>query len=117
MLSVDDIVQGESEAMTYDEIILEVSDKLGLAKGLVDRTYRAYWRSVREHIASLPLKEDLTDEEFMKLQPNVNIPSIGKLNVTLDRYHRMKKSFEYYKHYKLDKEKKDVTHKDDQASV
>ena len=53
--------------------------------------HRSYWRAVKEHIAALPLKEDLTDEEFLKLQPNINIPSLGKLYVTLDRYKRMKK--------------------------
>lgn len=90
--------------MTYDEIIKRVSSDLGLPKTLVDKTYKSFWRSVREHIAALPLKEDLTDEEFMKLQPNVNIPSLGKLNVTLYRYHRMKKSFEYYKQRQQNKE-------------
>lgn len=85
--------------MTYDEMIATVAEELKLPKGLVDKTYRAYWRVIREHIKSLPLKEDLTDEEFLKLQPNVNIPSLGKLHVTLDRYHRMKKSEEYYKQY------------------
>ena len=82
--------------MTYDEIIVKVAGDLGLPKTLVDRTYRAYWRTIREHITSLPLKEDLTDEEFMKLKPNVNIPSIGKLYVTLDRYRRMKESYNNY---------------------
>ena len=100
--------------MTYDEIITKVSASLGLSKGLVDKTYRAYWRAVREHITSLPLKEDLTDEEFMGLQPNVNIPSIGKLHVTLDRYHRMKKSFEIKQQFRKEK---DVAYNQDQASV
>lgn len=77
--------------MEYNEIIAKVAESTGLSFRLVDRTYRAYWRSVREHVSSLPLKEDLTDEEFMQLQPNVNIPSIGKLNVTLQRYRNMKK--------------------------
>ncbi len=77
--------------MTLDEIIGKVAKETGLTKKLVNKVYRAYWRSVREHIVSLPLKEDLTDEQFMELQPNVNIPSIGKLHVTLDRYKRMKK--------------------------
>lgn len=79
--------------MTYGEIISKVAEDTGLSKILVDRTYRAYWRAIREHITSLPLKDDLTDEEFSKLRPNVNIPSIGKLYVTLDRYRRMKKMF------------------------
>lgn len=79
--------------MTYEEIIAKVSESVGLPIYLVDRAYRSFWKVVREHISSLPLKEDLTDEEFLKLQPNVNIPSIGKLYVTLNRYHRVKKNF------------------------
>ena len=92
--------------MTYGEIIREVAKDTGLPIRLVDRTYRAYWRVVREHICSLPLKDDLTDEEFMQLQPNVNIPSIGKLHVTLDRYHRMKKMFNIRKELLHAKDKK-----------
>lgn len=77
--------------MTYEEIIARVADSLGLSKQLVEKIYKAYWRAVREHITSLPLKEDLTDEEFLKLQPNINIPSIGKLYVTLGVYKRIKR--------------------------
>lgn len=93
--------------MTYDEIIKKVSEENNLPKNLVDKTYRAYWRAIREHITSLPLKEDLSDEEFLKLQPNVNIASIGKLNVTLDRYKRMKKMI------KIRKELGNAAHKED----
>ena len=82
--------------MTYEEIVAKVSESIGLPIYLVDRAYRSYWKVVREHISSLPLKEDLTDEEFMKLQPNVNIPSIGKLYVTLNRYQRMKKRYKIF---------------------
>lgn len=93
--------------MSYEEIISNVAGVLGLPQGFVDKTYRAYWKAVREHIVSLPLKEDLTDEEFLKLQPSINVPSLGKLHVTLDRYHGMKKHFEmHYKGY-IRKHKKD----------
>ena len=85
---------------SLDKIIAKVSQQTGLPKRTVDRTYRAYWKAIREHVTSLPLKKDLTDEEFMKLQPNINIPSIGKLYVTLDRYQRMKKAFNKYKELK-----------------
>lgn len=92
--------------MTYKEIIAEVSNQTGLPQKIVDRTYKAYWKAIRQHITSLPLKEDLTDEEFQKLRVNVNLPSLGKLNVTLDRYHGMKKYFEiHYKNYKGNKYK------------
>lgn len=87
--------------MNYNEIITQVAAELNLPKTLVNKSYRAFWKAIREHIISLPLKEDLTDEEFLKLQPNVNIPSIGKLYITLDRYHGMKKHFEmHYQNYK-----------------
>ena len=101
--------------MTYHEIVSKVAKALNLSERIVDRIYSAYWKAVRLHIESLPLKENLSDEEFLKLQPNVNIPSIGKLYVTLDRYHGMKKHFEmYYKNYKGNKykENSNVTHQD-----
>ena len=82
--------------MTVKEASRKVAEELGLPVRFVEKTYISYWRAVREHIINLPLKEDLTDDEFLQLQPNVNIPSIGKLYVTLDRYHRKKKSMQYY---------------------
>lgn len=79
--------------MTYDEIVSEVASSTGLSKRMVDKIYKLYWKSVREYIKSLPLKEDLTDEEFMKLKPNVNIPSLGKFYVSLDRYKKLKERY------------------------
>ena len=84
-----------------EDIIGRVAEEMCLPKQLVKRAYTSYWKAVREHIISLPLKKDLTDEEFLALRPNVNIPSIGKLYVTLDRYHRVK-----YIHNKFKESKK-----------
>lgn len=84
----------------YERIINEVAESLSLPKKIVDRAYRSYWRVVREHISQLPLKEDLSDEEFTQLQPNVNIPSIGKLYVTQERYRLLKDKFEKIKQYR-----------------
>lgn len=96
--------------MTYAEIIAEVSRTTGYSKRLVNMTYRAYWRAVRDYITSLPLKEDLTEDEFLALRPNVNIPSIGKLYVSLDRYKRLKKQGQILKERSYV-----VTHQEDQA--
>ena len=106
--------------MEYSEIISKVAADNNLPVRLVDRTYRAYWKAIRKYITALPLKEDLSDEEFLKLRPNINLPSLGKLNVTLDRYHGMKKHFELnYKNYKGKKYKKDnnAENKENQASL
>lgn len=98
--------------MTFNEIIQKVSEDTGLSKTLVERTYRAYWRAVKEHIASLPLKENLSDEEFLKLRPNVNIPSLGKLHVTLDRYHALRRVGERIRELQNLKEKENVAHQE-----
>lgn len=92
-----------------EEVIKKVADSLGLSKDFVSKVYKNYWRAIRDHIKSLPLKENLTDEEFKSLQPNVNIPSIGKLYVTLDRYKRIKKMNEIRNKIKDN----NVTHQED----
>ena len=76
--------------MVYSEAITKVSEELGLDKNLVNKIYRAYWRAMKEYIVALPLKEDLSDEELKALKLNINIPSIGKLFITSDRYKRLK---------------------------
>jgi nucleoid DNA-binding protein len=92
--------------MTYDEIIEKVAESTGLHKTFVNKVYRAYWKAVKEYIETLPLKEELTDEDFQKLRPNVNIPAIGKFYVTLERYKNKKK------YYKINTED-NVAHKKD----
>lgn len=73
-----------------------MAEETGLPVLLVDRTYKAYWKTIRDYVSSLPLKEDLSEEDFAKLRPNINIPSLGKLYVNVDRYNAMKKSYKEY---------------------
>ena len=82
--------------MEYDEMVEKVAENSGLSKTLVDKTYKAFWRAIKEHIIALPLKQDLTEEEFKKLKPNVNIPSIGKLYVPYERYKSLRKSYKKF---------------------
>ena len=93
--------------MDYDEIIEKVADDMCLPKILVKKSYRAYWKAIKEHIEGLPLMQDLTDEEFMALRTNVNIPSLGKIYVTLDRYKNIKKYLAIRKKIKENKNVKD----------
>lgn len=83
--------------MSYSDIIGKVSEELNLSKELVDRTYRAYWLSIKQHIQSLPLKENINEEDFTKLKTNFNIGSLGKLCVTYKHYIGVKKRWEYLK--------------------
>lgn len=83
--------------MTYEEILNKVSSDTGLSPTIIDKTYKAFWLYVRNSIQALPLKQDITDNEFLNLRPNFNIPSLGKLVCTPDRYRGVKKRFQYIK--------------------
>lgn len=83
--------------MMYSDIIGKVSSELNLPAKLVDRTYRAFWLFINQSIQSLPLKEDIDEEDFAKLKTNFNIPSLGKLCVTWDRFVGCKKRYELIK--------------------
>lgn len=70
---------------------------------VVELAYKSYWKFIRNTIQELPLKEDLSEEEFAELKTNFNIVSLGKLSCTYDRYLRKKEQLKY-KNYVKDKE-------------
>jgi len=72
-------------------IIKGVSQELNLPEEVVLVAYRSYWEFIRKTIEVLPLKDDITEEDFNKLKTNFNIPSIGKLYVTWDKVQSTKK--------------------------
>lgn len=83
--------------MSYPDIVGKVSRELNLPREVVDKTYKAYWFFIKDHIQSLPLKGNLNEEDFAKLRTNFNIPSLGKLNCTYDRMLGMKKRLKFIK--------------------
>lgn len=83
--------------MSYPDIIGKVSEELNLPKEVVDKTYKAFWLFINQSIQSLPLKENLNEEDFAKLKTNYNIPSLGKLTCTYERMLGVKKRYEVIK--------------------
>lgn len=81
----------------HTEVYEEVAKELNIPIETVYKTYRAFWKFIRNSIELLPIKGDTTEEEFNQLKTNFNIPSIGKLNCTFDRMMNMKKRLEYIK--------------------
>ena len=72
--------------MKYSDIISKVSKELNVPRELVENTYKAYWNFIRVTIEKLPLKTELSHEKYRNLRTNINIPSLGKLNCTYNRY-------------------------------
>lgn len=83
--------------MTLNEIITKVSTELNLPEDLVKKTYSEYWSYIRNTIEDLPLKNNLTQTDFSELRTNINVPSLGKINCTYERYIGMKKRFNIIK--------------------
>lgn len=83
--------------MNYPDIIGKVSEELNIPAEVVDAAYKSYWKFIKQTIQSLPLKDDIDEEEFAKLRTNFNIPSLGKLTCTFDRMMGVKKRLKYIK--------------------
>lgn len=82
--------------MAYSDVIRKVSKDTNLPQEFVDAVYKSFWRFIRDTASQMPLKE-ISEEDFYKLRPNFNIPSLGKLCCTKDRYINMRKRFNYIK--------------------
>lgn len=91
--------------MSYEEIIEQVSKETCIPKETVDKIYKSFWTFIRETVQELPLKDDLTEEEFNKLKTSFNIPSLGKLYCTYEKYLGMKSRLNYIKNIKEKNEK------------
>lgn len=81
--------------MKYPDIVHELSKEMSLKEEVIDTIYKSFYSFIRESITNLPLKEELSEEEFNNLKTNFNIPAIGKLHCTYERYLKMKKQKEY----------------------
>lgn len=81
--------------MKYKDIIKKLSSEMNLEEEVVDTAYKSFFEFIRETISALPLKEDLTEEQFKELKTNFNIPALGKLHCTYERYLNKKKRYNY----------------------
>lgn len=86
--------------MKTNDAIKIAAEELNIPYEVAHKAYSMAWEFIHIKIAELPLKEELTDEEFNALRPNFNVPELGKFAVTLSRYRKVKKKIEYIKNLK-----------------
>lgn len=97
--------------MTYSEIINKVSKDTGLDSSLVNKVYKAFWLFIKDNIQKLPLKDNMDEDTFNTLRTNFNIPSLGKLCCTYERYNGVKAKFRHISNIREnEKAEKDKTH-------
>lgn len=83
--------------MRYQELLEQVSNELKIPIEVVKEAYLSYWKFVKSKIAELPLDEELSEDQFKELRTNFNVPSIGKLTCTYDRFLRVRQKQQYKK--------------------
>lgn len=89
----------------YKEIISKVAAEQHLPYEVVDKTYKSFWLFVRTKLSALPLKSELSEEQFNQLRTSINIPSIGKFHCSYDRYKKVKQRYNYIKYLQDDNQK------------
>ena len=96
--------------MNYFQVFDQVAKELNIPVDEVNKAYLSYWQFIKETIKALPLKEDLTEEEFSKLRTNFNLPSLGNFNCTWEGMMKIKKRHEILNELRDAKDKENQTH-------
>ena len=78
-----------------DEIYAKVAGDMGIRIEVVRAAYLSQWQFIRNTIEALPLKEELSEEEFNQLRTSFNLPSLGKIYTTRDKVQRTKRKIDY----------------------
>ena len=79
-------------ANTYKRIFREVSEETGIPVEDVSVAYRYFWKFFKRKVSELPMKEEMDEETYRNLRTSCNIPQIGKLNCTWDRFQKIHNS-------------------------
>lgn len=92
--------------MNYNDIVKKVSEDTGIPSDIIDKVYKTFWLFIRSSVQNLPLKRELTETEFLNLRTNFNVPSLGKLTCTHQRYLGVKEKFNHIKKLRRNEEAK-----------
>lgn len=83
--------------MKTSKLYKQIAQELNLPEEVVGAAYRSYWEFIKSTIRDIPLKQDMTEEEFSKYQTNFNLPSLGKFYCNYKRYKTIRNNLKFIK--------------------
>lgn len=87
------------------EIYRKAAESLNIPIDTIKEVYTLYWGTIRNKLEDLNLKTTLSEEEFNKLKTSINIPSLGKLYASYQRYTNLQTKRKIIQHVKIKKDK------------
>lgn len=79
--------------MTYKDVVKQLAKDLGMSRKDVEKVYKEFYWAINRLASNLPLKQDLTEEEFNNLHCNFWFPYIGTIYITKQRYFKLRNRY------------------------
>ena len=76
-----------------DKVFKEVADSLGFDEGVVKDVFMITWEFIKSKTEELPLKSEMTEDEFNKLKASFSLPKLGKFGCDYQSYLKNRKRF------------------------
>lgn len=72
-----------------NKIFKEVADSLGYDEEVVKDVFMKTFEFIKMKIEELPLKTEMTEDEFNKLKTSFNLPKLGKFGCDYKTYNKL----------------------------
>lgn len=83
--------------MKATDVCKIVAKELNIPEEVVRAAYISSWEFIKSIIREIPLKTDMTEEEFSKYKTNFNLPSLGKFYCNYKRYKSIRNGLNFVK--------------------
>lgn len=83
--------------MKATDVCKIVAKELNIPEEVVRAAYVSSWEFIKSTIREIPLKTDMTEEEFSKYKTNFNLPSLGKFYCNYKRYKSIRNGLNFVK--------------------
>ena len=79
------------------DVCKEVAKELNIPEEVVKAAFVSSWEFIKKKIGEIPLKTEMTEEEFSKYRTNFNLPSLGKFYCDYERYRIIRNGLKFVK--------------------